>query len=347
MGDLITGVCAVAVALSLPFDPPIARQDQRAPGDPLSPQTPTSVEPGEDTRGRPTAEDILKALQRQRPINEVIPPAGTGEGEPGPQRRDLLPEGSAIVSRSGGLGRDGPWWTFVSDPAEGEPSAKLLPNASLEVMVRTAGGVASPIRFVVSGEVSVFEGENYLLLRVVRRAIGAVERAAPQEPPGVGEGSLSARETPDHKPTGQEETMGEGSAADAPVEDVVALLKRQQPKEGVMPVVSPLSDDRSAEDATIARTLIPEGAPLVSRPGRLLRQGDWWTLVFESDHPDHPESPMKLLPNKSVELMLRASQHGSSGLVFLVSGEATVFQGENYLLSRVAMQRVDTGNLRR
>jgi hypothetical protein len=69
--------------------------------------------------------------------------------------------------------------------------------------------------------------------------------------------------------------------------------------------------------------------------------------VFESDHPDRPEPPIKLLPNKSLEFMVRTSERESIGLVFLVSGEATVFQGENYLLSRVAMQRIDTGNLRR
>jgi hypothetical protein len=69
--------------------------------------------------------------------------------------------------------------------------------------------------------------------------------------------------------------------------------------------------------------------------------------VFESDHPEYPEPPMKLLPNQSVELMLRASARGGGGLVFVVSGEVTLFEGENYLLPRVAMRRIDTGNTRK
>jgi len=33
--------------------------------------------------------------------------------------------------------------------------------------------------------------------------------------------------------------------------------------------------------------------------------------------------------------------------VFLVSGEVTLFEGENYLLTRITSRRVDTGNLRK
>ena len=105
--------------------------------------------------------------------------------------------------------------------------------------------------------------------------------------------------------------------------------------------------------------------------------GPWWTFVFESDHPDHPELPMKLLPNKNVELMVQTfsagdtPDEGDDGLaaggtltagrmlasgellaaggtqVFVVSGEVTAFRGENYLLPRVAMRMTDTGNLRK
>jgi hypothetical protein len=33
--------------------------------------------------------------------------------------------------------------------------------------------------------------------------------------------------------------------------------------------------------------------------------------------------------------------------VFIVSGEVTVFAGENYLLPRAARRRIDSGNLRK
>ena len=80
---------------------------------------------------------------------------------------------------------------------------------------------------------------------------------------------------------------------------------------------------------------------------------------------------MKLLPNKNVELMVQTLaagntlEEGNDGLesggtlaagvmptvggaqVFVVSGEVTAFNGENYLLPRVAMRMTDTGNLRK
>jgi len=45
--------------------------------------------------------------------------------------------------------------------------------------------------------------------------------------------------------------------------------------------------------------------------------------------------------------MVKESQHRSGGVVFTVSGEVTLFEGENYLLPRVTTRRADTGNLRR
>ena len=90
-----------------------------------------------------------------------------------------------------------------------------------------------------------------------------------------------------------------------------------------------------------------DGSPLIGRPGRLVLDGNWWTFVFESDDENHPELPMKLLPNQNVELMVEASALGANGLVFMVSGEVTAFGGENYLLPRAVMRQVDMGNLRK
>ncbi|GAF78086.1 unnamed protein product [marine sediment metagenome] len=313
----------------------------------IAPPVSTSDSADPDAQNRPTAEDLLKALQRKRPVNEVIAPATASEWPPRPLRQALLPEGSAVVSRSGWLVKDGRWWRFRFDPASDDPPVKLLPNSSLEVMISASSGSASPVMFVVSGEMTEAEGENYLLIRVARRAVGAREQAVEQEQPepGLRKAAEQGTSVPDQADRG--DAQGVGGVADAPVEDVLEALKRQKPKEEMMPAVASLPADQTLRDAAVARTLIPEGAPLVNRPGRLLRQADWWTFTFESDHPEYPEPPMKILPSKSVELMARVAQRGVSGLVFLVSGEVTLFQGENYLLPRVATRRIDTGNLRK
>ena len=47
------------------------------------------------------------------------------------------------------------------------------------------------------------------------------------------------------------------------------------------------------------------------------------------------------------QLMVEALAQGATGLVFLVSGEVTSFNGRNYLLPRVARRRFVDGNLRK
>jgi hypothetical protein len=70
-------------------------------------------------------------------------------------------------------------------------------------------------------------------------------------------------------------------------------------------------------------------------------------MLFESDHPEHPEPPMRLLPNHGVGFMVRSLERGGPGLVFVVSGEITAFEGDNYLLPRSVTQRIEMGNLRK
>ncbi len=107
------------------------------------------------------------------------------------------------------------------------------------------------------------------------------------------------------------------------------------------------SQPRRLRSPATPANLLLDGSPLVARPGRIVRQGSWWTFVFESDHPDNPEPPMILLPNQGLELMVRLAGSGRAGTVFLVSGEVTAFEGANYLLPRSVARRIDTGNLRK
>lgn len=301
-----------------------------------------------DAEDRPTAEELLRALQRARPINDVIPPYGAADGGAQSAQAALLPEGFAVVDRVGRLARDGQWWTLLEDSADHEPPIKLLPDAGLEVMVRTTRGSSAPVRYVVSGEVTVFRGENYLLARVVRRSTETADAPhAHRDEPGEATSSTLTKRSSEPKPTIEEQTSDESPATDVPVEDVLSALRRQQPTARTMPVVSSQDEPPADRGGAFSRTLLSDGSPVVHRPGRIIRDGNWWTFVFESDHPEYPEPPMKLLPNQSVELMLRASARGGGGLVFVVSGEVTLFEGENYLLPRVAMRRIDTGNTRK
>jgi hypothetical protein len=68
---------------------------------------------------------------------------------------------------------------------------------------------------------------------------------------------------------------------------------------------------------------------------------------LDSEVPGKTELPLKILPNQNLELMARMAERESTGLVFVLSGEVTAFEGENYLLPRMVRRRVDLGNLRR
>jgi hypothetical protein len=84
---------------------------------------------------------------------------------------------------------------------------------------------------------------------------------------------------------------------------------------------------------------------LTDRTGRLGQQGNWWIFIFEADNDSYPEPPMKLLPNQTLERMVRESRGGLDPVVFIVSGEVTDFKSENYLLPRKVLRKRDLGNL--
>ncbi len=86
--------------------------------------------------------------------------------------RPRLPDGAMLADRMGRITQEGHWWVFhfeSDNPAFPEPPMKLLPNQALERMVRESRGGMEPVVFIVTGEVTDFKGENYLLPRKVLR----------------------------------------------------------------------------------------------------------------------------------------------------------------------------------
>ena len=349
MGYLATVASGMIIALGMPSQPPV---EQEAPGSSAEPQQREDRLPvldpiGIEVRRHPTAEELLKELHRERPVRDWIRPANASQEGRRPSPPDLLPEGTNVVSQTGRLVRQDHWWALAFEPGDEQPATKLLPNTSLEVMVRTFVNSPSSVKFTVSGEMTVFEDENYLLVRHARRSTSPPRQTAARPADGVEQETVERDKTPGDEQADPSEAEAQLASADASAEDVVSLLRQRRQAEQRLPAEPAPPVDPPSQGAAATRTLTPEGTPLVNRPGRLIRQGEWWTFAFESDHPDHPEPPMKLLPNKSAELMALAAGCERNGLVFLVSGEVTVFQSENYLLPRVAMRRIDAGNLTR
>jgi len=322
-------VSCIAIVPAAPAEPPASARNAIAAPSPAKSEPPA----------QPTAEDVLRSLRHRRPANDVIPPgsraARVAVGR-NPTASDslLLPEGLSVVGRTGRLSNEGQWWVFTFDDDPSLSPMKLLPNANLELMVGTLRGESGPIRFSVSGELTIFDGENYLLPRAALRSAGAADLTALREP-------LAAEVAGDKAPSFVR------TRPDASAEEVLAAMQAQHPTEAILPLSTFASEEKGESRATgYSGSFISDGSPLMNRVGRLVRQGSWWTFLSDSDRPEPPDPPLRLLPNQSVELMVRESQRGSGG-VFTISGEVTLFEGDNYLLSRVTTRRIDTGNLRK
>lgn len=290
-----------------------------------------------------TAEDVLDALQKLRPRNEPIAPVGSKLRGNIDARSKLWPEGARLVGRSGRLILDDAWWTFALEPEGEAPPLRLLPNATLEAMVRSdAPGGAR--RYVLSGEMTVFQGENYLLPRYAIGATGSGPKPAAVSSP-TAEPEKEAVAGSESAARGDPEANGP-VATDASAEDVLAVLAAQQPGHALIATTQePVSDD--ARSLAAGQATLMDGTPLVKRPGRIVRDGRWWMFVLESEHSKYPEPPLRLLPNQNLELMVQAVQRDSNGVVFIVSGEVSANGGNHYLLARAVLRRSNLGNLRK
>ncbi len=302
-------VLAAAVLLQVS---PSAAQD--------NPGSTVSTENGQDdVPAQATAEDILDALRKARPISELVPSANQLSSGGATEDVLLIAEGTRTVSVAGSLVRRGAWWVFQFNEAGVSGLTKLLPNAVLEGMSRSSQGSTKPIEFLLSGEYTVFLNENYLVPRFATRSTARVLKSSIVTP------------------------TQNAVAADAPMEDVLGVLQQQAPDRKIVAGAAP--DQRVDDNLRTGGPLLPDGAAIVRRPGRLVRDRDWWTFAFESDNEEKPELPMKLFPCRNLELMVEAAEGVTGGLVFIVSGEVSAFYGENYILVRSVMRRIDTGNL--
>ncbi len=150
---------------------------QDSPAATTQPTTAPSTRPGGDSgMRRPEQAEILRGLlsRQDRPVPvpiepkyERLTPAERGVGADG---QPLLLEGTFIVERPGRIERDGEGMTFAFhyDPAAQQlRRLKLVPCQLLETIeYELTGGYED---FIVSGEVTRYRGENYLLLRKVLR----------------------------------------------------------------------------------------------------------------------------------------------------------------------------------
>ncbi len=168
-------------------EPEPAPDSQTPPAEPEQPQPEPPAPPADQPPGQPTQEEVLRAFEQDRPKNEPLTPVDVslatpgGKEDPAAKRpRARYPDGYMLTDRAGRISRDGQWYTFSFESTSAafeEPPVKLLPNLMLERAAFEIQGSPNLV-FVVSGEITDFNGENYLLLRKLlrRRDLGNLRK---------------------------------------------------------------------------------------------------------------------------------------------------------------------------
>jgi len=272
--------------------------------------------------GDTTSAALLQKLQATRPFNALISSKRSLALHAKAMPKPLLPEGTRLIERVGSIKLEEGWWLFMPTDDSGEEPMRMLPSEWLEVMIRSGEGEPQPLRFRMSGEVTEFAGRNYILTRSASRV--EVPKIAITADPSAVE-----------------------VAPDAPIDDVVAVLRNINPQQQLLTPSQPAFPPMPKFVAPAQPFIRPEGTPMVRRPGRLIEESPWWTFVLETSSHNQGQLPIKLLPNRNVELMIDSVSHGDAGVVFLVSGQLTLFNGENYLHVQAVTRLLDIGNLRK
>ncbi len=142
------------------------------------------------------------------------------------------------------------------------------------------------------------------------------------------------------------------SAPKVSADDVLEQFERDRPKArpllpGTRPGTEVVREPVANDDPRRSPARLPEGYFLVDRAGRLTRDGDWFVFNFTGDNNpgSTPDPPMRMLPNRMLERMIRESKGSTVSVEFIVSGEVTDFMGENHLLLRKLLRKRRVGNL--
>ncbi len=259
----------------------------------------------------------------------------------------LLPDGAMLVNAHGKLffnKATGRWSLIFSNKKIGRPrSIRLLPCLMLQGLSKLGGKGAL---VTVSGEVTAFQGHNYLLISPAT-GVGGPVNLRRHKP-------VTSAKTA--RPTGARRPRTHGPQKPRPsANDVLNSLLRQDVSQPVMPAPEsyaipsgiekvgsrsvPLLREGDYIANRIARVLPPARRPMAK--GRREGKGNgrpaksssgYYRIIFDSDGRVLHDPPLRLLPCHLLSVMLRISHNGRLPKRFRVSGLVTQFHKRNYLL---------------
>ena len=227
-------------------------------------------------------------------------------------RSGLIAEGTYLSRWTGRLVESAPdlWVIAFDSDANGEtpgPVMAVLPGQRLVEMQQMVRDRNGDVTFRVGGHVTVFEGRNYFLPRVVTTVTRPPAEAAN---------------------TGDVGTAASGDGDDPSVE---ALLRRVRE---AAPPTEVLLRTRQVEEGE-DRRLMSEGATILSAIGRAVRR-DEGVIEFVPDNgiggAPTDGAPVVLMPTLLTEEIASLVDDQGDRVRFSLSGEVFVYGGRNYLM---------------
>ncbi|MEZ6234012.1 MAG: hypothetical protein R3B68_07470 [Phycisphaerales bacterium] len=283
----------------------------------------------------PSSEPTVRAPIPGQPDTGEITPGIPADALGVPVGR-LYAEGSFLVRRVGAMLRaPSGEWVFVFAPSptgEIDTPMVLVPSSELEAVLPVVSDheVARPL--MVTGQVLVYAGRNYLVPLAIADAAGFV-----QPEPEPAEGDMEG-DRPDPANTGSPTDAPtppttEQLAADPDVASLIADLEaRRNVPRGLAPRGAAPTPGRESLLEPVAVETIQEGTILVRRRARMVRESTGaWTLVLDNDG-GTDAAGMVILPCQNLAAMERLAAGQADEAQFEVTARVLTFQGRNYAM---------------
>ena len=302
-------------SLNVPGVTRVLEEQQRRP-DPAAPLAP--VGSGSSTPALPPAPALEPGSIPGLSLNSVALP-----------RRKVYPEGTFLQGVGGTIVRAaGGESIFVPDGSPGarrEPPMVLMECAAL---ARLEGSSESSAGAVLSGQVFIYMGRQYLLpTNFTLRRARADEPAVP----------TGANVTPS---TAASPSSPTASAADV-AELIHELDARRSEKRQLQPAREPAesgaakgmsSEGASAEPKEAPIGLVNEGTLIHDRRARFARIDGEPAITFDGDAQNPADPPMLILRCRSLQRLEETITKRGENLTLSVSGRVMVYAGRNYIL---------------
>lgn len=277
----------------------------------------------------------------------------------------LAREGTFVSNARGQAvkGKSGRWY-FVFDPDNAGrtlPPMVMMPNLNLSTLERLAEHSPAGTRLGVTGQVTVYQGLNYLLatapplvLRVEEPAAAPTTAEPATTPSGAsgasdaskpGPGSEGAKPMDEGAGSPAGTATGAKSSDEPSIDEIVAKLDKaagrvaatapQRSNIGI-PGLGAEGRAEAGDSGTPAagRSLVAPGV-IAGRRGRIMRAADGaMVFMFDSGVEGGTPQPLVLLPCQNLAAVEQITERAGEGATYSVTGEVMTYRGRNYLLLR-------------